>query len=66
MNRRNFCHSTLLTVAALALSPLLRAASSEVNALAVDGRELNISASAVEDLAAGLRGPLLLPGSAAY
>lgn len=65
MNRRKFCQSTLLAGGALALAPLLRAAS-EVNALGIDGKELSIAASAVDDLAAGLRGPLLLPGSAAY
>jgi FAD/FMN-containing dehydrogenase len=65
MNRRKFCQSTLLAGGALAIAPLLRA-TSEVNALTIDGGESSIAASAVDDLAASLRGPLLLPGSAAY
>ena len=66
MNRRKFCRSTLLAGGALALAPLLRATESEVNALSIDGKELSIPPGTLEDLAAGLRGPLLLPGSAAY
>ena len=66
MNRRRFCQSTLLAGGALALAPLLRAAWSEINALSTSGKELTLPASAVDDLAAGLRGPLLLPGSAGY
>ena len=66
MHRRNFCQATLLAGGALALSPWLRAAGAEVHATNVDGKELNIAASAIDDLAAGLRGPLLLPGNAAY
>ena len=66
MHRRRFCQATLLAGGALALSPILRAAGAEVHATTIDGKQLNIAASAVDDLAAGLRGPLLLPGNAAY
>ncbi len=66
MHRRKFCQATLLAGGALALSPWLRAAGAEVHATTIDGKELNIAAGAVDDLAAGLRGPLLLPGNAAY
>ena len=66
MRRRQFCQSILLAGGALAVSPLLRAGASEVNALSIDGKQLSIPATALEELGAGLRGPLLLPGSAAY
>ncbi len=66
MQRRKFCQATLLAGGALALSPWLRAAGAEVHATRIDGKELNIPASSIDDLAAGLRGPLLLPGNAAY
>jgi FAD/FMN-containing dehydrogenase len=65
VNRRRFCQSALVAGGALALSPLLRAASG-VNALNVDGKELTIGGSVVDELRAGLSGPLLLPGNPAY
>ena len=66
MHRRKFCQATLLAGGALALSPWLRAAGAEIHATNIHGKELSIAAGAVDDLAAGLRGPLLLPGNAAY
>ncbi|MEE4192661.1 MAG: FAD-binding oxidoreductase [Halieaceae bacterium] len=66
MLRRRFCQASLVAGGALALSPWLRAAGAEVHATTIAGKELSLPASAVDDLAAGLRGPLLLPGNAAY
>ncbi len=65
MKRRQFLQSALLTGGSIAFPQLLRAAS-EVNALNIDGKEISISEGVVADLAASLRGPMLLPGSAAY
>ena len=66
MKRRDFIRSAMYGSGAVAFSPWLRAASTEVNALTIDGKQLSLDAMEIKDLAAGLRGPLLLPGNAAY
>lgn len=66
MRRRQFCHSVMLAGGGLFLSPWLRAGLSEVNALTTTGKQRTIPAKELEDLAAGVRGPMLLPGSADY
>jgi len=65
MYRRQFCQSALLAGGALALAPVLRAASG-VDALSVDAKQLSIGAPAIDELRKSLRGSLLLPGSPAY
>jgi hypothetical protein len=74
MKRRQFCHS----VAGLALGgglamrawPTVYAGllkvDRDVDAVSTAGRELNLSQASVQSLADSLRGPLLLPGNAAY
>ena len=66
MKRRAFCQSVLLTGGGLLVSPWLSANMAEVNALTIDGKQRTIAAPELKDLASSLRGPMLLPGSAAY
>jgi hypothetical protein len=66
MSRRRFLEAS--TFAAAAALPALRAwgADPQIPAVSGDGREVLIDRAAVKDLAAGLRGNVLLPGDAGY
>ena len=74
MNRRQFCQTAIS--AALGGTLAMRAwpgvysgliaVDRNVDAISLAGRELNLSQAAVQELADSLRGPLLLPGNAAY
>ena len=72
MNRRRFCRSTLAaaTTAALfpyshALAAMLKVAG-DVDAITADGAQATLKRAGVQELSDALRGPLLLPGNAAY
>ncbi|MCJ7590032.1 MAG: FAD-dependent oxidoreductase [Woeseiaceae bacterium] len=75
MNRRRFCQSSLAAAVAAALPatrsfaallrPLTQVAS-DISAITGDGAEVTLKQTAVQELANGLRGNLLLPGSEAY
>lgn len=72
MDRRRFVKSTLAAAVAAGLLPgreLLAALTridGDVNAVTGDGAEVTLKRHAVQDLADGLRGGLLLPGDEAY
>jgi FAD/FMN-containing dehydrogenase len=68
MKRRTFCGSGLsaLAVASLPYTRLLAAAGSDVPAIGLDGRQLLLKPTDVEDLRRSLRGPLLLAGETGY
>ena len=72
MKRRHFCRAALAAATAGALLPggrLLAAMQSvhkDVDAISLGGEELTLRMSAVQELSDALRGPLLLPGNAAY
>lgn len=74
MNRRNFVKSALGAALAGALpasvlaqvTRSLTTATGTLQAVSGSGRQLSIPRSAVQELAAGLRGPLLLPGQEGY
>lgn len=73
-SRRRLLQGALLAAAALpamrvrsaAPSGALAPVTAPVEALSLDGREITLAASAVQDLADGLRGPLILPGQPGY
>jgi len=74
MNRRNFVRSTLLGSAALAIPrrPLealyqpISGSPPDVTAITGDGREVTLTSATLEDLAARLRGRVLLRGDDGY
>lgn len=75
MDRRRFIKSSLVTAAAAslptnqALAALLSATTNvdaDIRAVTGDGAEVVLQRSAVQDLANGLRGNLILPDHAAY
>jgi FAD/FMN-containing dehydrogenase len=74
MRRRDFCRSALAagTLAAIPSTRALAAAASamtvagSVRAVTGAGAEVEIEAGAVQELRDSLRGPLLMPGNAAY
>ena len=72
MNRRKFCRSSLVVAGAAALFPINRALAAmlkvggNVDAITADGRQATLQQAAVQELSDSLRGPLLLPGNAAY
>ena len=72
MNRRHFCRATLAAATGGALfsgSQLLAAlqeVSADVDALTLAGKQSSLQRAAVQELSDALRGPLLLPGNAAY
>jgi FAD/FMN-containing dehydrogenase len=67
MKRRTFCAAGLAALATASL-PLrrVRAAGADIAAVALDGRQLTLTAGDVADLRAGLRGELSMPGDAGY
>jgi|SRR5690606_6089683 len=65
MKRRAFCAAGI-SAAALSFLPFRRAFAEDVPALTNDGAEIVLRAIDVEDLRAGLRGPLLLAGQDGY
>jgi FAD/FMN-containing dehydrogenase len=67
MKRRTFCAASVAALAAAAF-PYRRvlAAGVEVSAIALDGRQLTLKPTDIEELRAGLRGELLLAGDAGY
>lgn len=68
MKRRTFCGSGLvaLTAASLPYHRLLAATATDVPAIGLDGRQLLLKPTDVEDLRRSLRGPLLLAGDQGY
>ncbi len=75
MNRRHFVKSSVAAAVAFSFqSQILRAAivgpegsvSSDINAITLDGAEVTLNASAVQEFGDSIRGNLLLPGSEAY
>jgi FAD/FMN-containing dehydrogenase len=70
MKRRTFCGSALATVASTALPPsLLRAAeatAADIPAIALDGGQVVLRTTDVNDLRSSLRGALLWPGQDDY
>jgi hypothetical protein len=71
MKRRQFLHTALAAVPAVALPRFVSAAEStatpaDVDALSLQGKEIVLKGADVKDLAARLRGELLLRDSAGY
>lgn len=72
MDRRRFVKSTLAAAIAAATLPqrelfaALARVDGDVNAVTGDGTEVTLKKAAVQELADGLRGRLLLPGDEAY
>jgi FAD/FMN-containing dehydrogenase len=72
MNRRKFCQSTLAAATAAALFPCHRALAAmlkvggDVDAITAAGQQATLQQATVQELSDSLRGPLLLPGNAAY
>ena len=72
MNRRTFCQSSLSLATAAALfttNPALAAmlkVTGDVDAMTATGAQATLKQAAVQELSDALRGPLLLPGNAAY
>jgi hypothetical protein len=75
MRRRAFVQSALTTAAALSLAPRPTFAAAtrwsptrlhDIEAVTGDGRAVTIPASAIADLRARMRGPVLLSGDAGY
>src|SRR5688572_32039668 len=71
MKRRTFCASAAAAVGAAALPfghafAAVSAVAADITALTGDGRKILLRAADVEDFRAGLRGQLLLPGTAGY
>ncbi len=68
MKRRTFFGSGLaaLTAASLPHTRLFAATGSDVPAVGLDGRQLTLQSSDVEDFRALLRGPLLMAGTEGY
>jgi hypothetical protein len=67
MKRREFCAGATVALAGLSLAPWRKAHSaSDVAIAGLDGRPQTVTSSEVEELRAGLRGELLVPGDADY
>ncbi len=72
MNRRNFCQTSLAAATAAALFTSHRALAAmlkvggDVDAITAAGQQSTLQRAAVQELSDSLRGPLLLPGNAAY
>lgn len=72
MNRRHFCHSTLVAATAGAFFPAqqlfaaLLEVGRDVDAVTTAGKQVTLKMAAVQELSGALSGPLLLPGNAAY
>jgi len=67
MKRREFCAGATVALAGLSLAPWRKAHSaSDVAIAGLDGRPQTLKSSEVEELRAGLRGELLVPGDADY
>jgi FAD/FMN-containing dehydrogenase len=67
MKRRSFCSAGLATLAATSI-PYRRlwGAESEIAAVGLDGRQLTLRGSDIQDLRAGLRGELISAGQPRY
>jgi FAD/FMN-containing dehydrogenase len=67
MKRREFCAAGAAALSALCLPHgRARAAATEVAAVGSDGRPISLSSRDLEDLRAGVRGDLILPGEGSY
>jgi len=72
MNRRKFCQSSLAAATAAALYPNHHALAAmlkvggDIDALTAEGKQSTLTRVAVQEFSDSLRGPLLLPGNAAY
>ena len=67
MKRREFCATGAAALTALCLPyGRVRAADAEVAAIGSDGRPVSLSRHDIDELRAGLRGELILPGDGSY